>query len=305
MRQPQTLPTASPRSLLQTFQDVFRAREDTVFTQKALEKRGVSGYRQALTALNFLGMITKSGRLDQETRDLRADRDRLTDLLRGRLKAACVRVGCDAEAVADLGCRRLSEDQLRELLRTLPPVVRQQGNKYVVANMVSCMQTLHELLERRLDRDWIESELVALEAREQLSGRSKPRKPGLNASEQLGARLEILANGRVHGNCQQTCYDNLPAHERGSEAGVLHVPPARRVDLSDCALIAETITVDFNGEIAVTADVYYPAGLSALQLKRVARHLLQRAQLLDGARTVAPGCEGLPSSVDEAETVPI
>ena len=184
-----------------------------MFSQKALERRGVSGHRQALTALHFMGMLTPSGRLDQKTRDLRADRGALSKLLCARLHEGCMHVGCEIEAVAPLGCRKLPESELDGLLRSLPPIVRQQQNKYLFANTVSCMRTLHELLARQLDRDWIESELRRRCRQEELSGRSRRRGPRSNSVRQSGDRLDINEGGLL-GCCETAATHNSDRERR-------------------------------------------------------------------------------------------
>jgi hypothetical protein len=265
MRQPRTLPSAPPRAILQIFADVLKAGDDTLFTANTLRQRGISS-RQALTVLRYLDCLCQSGRLQNDVRELRADPSRLSELLKTRLESRLVEEGCDPATIQELGSSssRLSGSQLDDLLRSLPPI-KVKTNPCVISNLVGSLKTLYYLFQNRLDRDWLERELRALEARHSQRKRSRS----------------------AHGNGHTvSAHDGMnPSQDRSRQEVSARMMLERLVDVSvcsECTLVSEAVTVDFDEEMPVVVQLTLPANLSSIQLKRLANHLMRKAEFLAG-----------------------
>lgn len=266
MRRPSTLPTASPKTVLEVFRLLFTAAPDQVFTQKTLRQLGIRQNRPALTLLHFLSMSSPSGRLEEDVQECRGDPDRFTELARTRLKTACVEIGCDPETIGELGSQKLPDDRVKALIESLKPI-KSQESKTVVCNMVSAIRTLHDLLARRCDRGWLEAELRALETRKARSGSEGRRRRSAHDSFSISDDRLLLS--RNMGGHLAACKGDV----RELLQRILDLPES-----TDGTLEAEWVPVGFDGEIAIKAYVVRPADMTPIEFRRLARHFLEKAE---------------------------
>ncbi len=85
MVEPRCVPSCSRRSVFCLFLRLLEATESQPFTQRTLQEMGVPQYRQALTLLKGLELVTPAGRLQDDVLASRHDPERFKTLLHGRV----------------------------------------------------------------------------------------------------------------------------------------------------------------------------------------------------------------------------
>ena len=164
MVEPRCVPSCSRRSVFCLFLRLLEATESQPFTQRTLQEMGVPQYRQALTLLKGLELVTPAGRLQDDVLASRHDPERFKTLLHGRVLTAWNAAGCRDEELSFLG-QDLPGKQLAERLRTLSPINRLKTESARSAAR-STLRALGDLLVHLPNREWFENELRALEAKE-------------------------------------------------------------------------------------------------------------------------------------------
>lgn len=162
MPSPSCLPSASRGTLVRVFDEVFKATDVVVFTQKTLREKGFGQYRQALALMNFLDLLSSSGLLKRDIVDSRMHRKQFAELMHKRVRQGCLAAGCTEDDIKFLGAPDKSESEIHERIQALTPI-RNQRTPAAQSNMTCCLRALHDFLAASCDRDWIEKECRILE----------------------------------------------------------------------------------------------------------------------------------------------
>ena len=300
MVESRSVPSCSRRSVFSLFLRLLEAAERQPFTQRTLQEMGVPQYRQGLTLLKGLELITPSGRLQDDVLASRHDPQRFKTLLHGRVRRAWMAAGCTDEELSFLG-QDLPGKQLAERLRTLAPINRLTSESARSAAR-STLRALCDLLVHLPNREWFENELRALEAKDASSARrfdgamgagrdgggsaessarlgaAEPRKApvgedgegSMESRARLGETLARTENGHGRASSGETVGDMLTR--------VLDVQ-VKRADV----LQEERLVIDFteNGD-PIYAHLLAEAPWTVVRLQRCARQLQAKAELLCG-----------------------
>ena len=265
------LPYASPKSVFRVVLEILEADSDTVFTQRSLQANGIQQYRQTLTLLRFLDLLSAAGRLKPDVLENAYDAGLLKKLLLGRLRSGCLDAGCESEQLSFLdGGKILGRNDLDKQLRGLPPIAKQKTAE-MRSSMFSCLRTLYQILCQSHDEhwhNWLKKEWNAMQ-RIQHDESGAPSGQAAVESTSFRKKQEV-----------PQAFGSLP--ESGNTLGVQTVWRLPQTEQLEGSCELERITIGFTDEDdPIHAYVSFDIPPNREYLKRLGKSILQAAQNFD------------------------